>query len=243
MTTDTLLRHGLQHLQQIGPFEGIALDELTIIARAAARRQVAAGTFLFHQGDPATVLYVPVQGRLKLTQVTPDGHEVILRYVGSGEMTGATALFGETEYPASAEAVEDVEVLGWDEPTMLQLMARYPCLTLNVLHILSKRIQELQDRLREMSTERVERRIARALLRLVSQLGRKSDHGVLIDLPLSRQDIANMTGTTLFTVSRVLSRWEEDGLVEAGRERVLIRNPRGMVVIAEDLPPIDPEEK
>ncbi len=229
-------RQDIEHLQRVELFQGIAPDELVRIARAARRRQVASETFLFHQGDPAEMIYVPVQGHLKLTQITPEGHEVILRYVGVGEMTGASAAFGETAYPASAEAMEETSVLGWDNATMVELIEHYPRLGLNILHLLSVRLQELQDRLREMSTERVERRIARALLRLVSQLGRKAESGVLIDLALSRQDLANMAGTTLYTVSRVLSRWEEEGIIEAGREKVLIKHPPSLVVIAEDLP-------
>ncbi len=231
------LQQDVELLQRVELFQGIAPVDLMRIAQAAHRRQISAGTFLFHQGDPAEVIYVPVRGRLKLTQLTPEGHEVILRYVGAGEMSGATAAFGDTAYPASAETVEETVVLGWNNETMIQLIGEYPCLGLNILHLLSVRLQELQDRLREMSTERVERRIARALLRLVSQLGRKAETGVLIDLPLSRQDLANMTGTTLYTVSRVLSRWEDEGIVEAGREKVLIKRPPQLVVIAEDLPP------
>ena len=232
------LQQDIEHLQRVGLFQGIAPADLMRIAQAARRRQIPAGTFLFHQGDPAEATYIPVQGRLKLTQLTPEGHEVILRYVGVGEMSGATAVFGDTAYPASAETVEEAIVLGWDNETMIQLIGQYPGLGLNILHLLSVRLQELQDRLREMSTERVERRIARALLRLVSQLGRKAERGVLIDLPLSRQDLANMTGTTLYTVSRILSRWEEEGIIETGREKVLIKHPPRLVVIAEDLPPM-----
>ena len=152
-------------------------------------------------------------------------------------MSGATAVFGDTAYPASAETVDATIVLGWDNETTIELIEQYPRLGLNILRLLSVRLQELQDRLREMSTERVERRIARALLRLVSQLGRKAETGVLIDLPLSRQDLANMTGTTLYTVSRILSRWEAEGIIEAGREKVLIKHPPRLVVIAEDLLP------
>ncbi len=236
-TTGPSFQEDLEHLQRVGVFQGIAPADLARIAQTARRRQIPADTFLFHQGDPAEVIYVPVQGRLKLTQITPEGHEVILRYVGVGEMTGATAAFGDTAYPASAETVAETIVLGWDNTTMVELIERYPRLGINILQLLSVRLQELQDRLREMSTERVERRIARALLRLVSQLGRKAETGVLIDLPLSRQDLANMTGTTLYTVSRVLSQWEEQGIVEAGREKVLIKHPPDLVVIAEDLPP------
>ncbi len=236
-TAGTSFQQDIEHLQHVGLFQGIAPADLERIARAAWRRQISAETFLFHQGDPAAMIYVPVQGRLKLTQITPEGHEVLLRYVGVGEMTGATAVFGDTAYPASAETLEETIVLGWDNETMVGLIEHYPRLGLNILRLLSARLQELQDRLREMSTERVERRIARALLRLVSQLGRKAETGVLIDLPLSRQDLANMTGTTLYTVSRILSHWEEEGIIESGREKVLIKQPPRLVVIAEDLPP------
>jgi CRP/FNR family transcriptional regulator, nitrogen oxide reductase regulator len=235
-TAAALFRQDIEHLQRVELFQGIVPDNLARIAQAARRRQISAETFLFHQGDPAEMIYVPVQGRLKLTQITPEGHEVILRYVGVGEMTGATAAFGETAYPASAEAMEETSVLGWDNEAMIILIGQYPRLGLNILRLLSVRLQEVQDRLREMSTERVEQRIARALVRLVSQLGRKTETGVLIDLALSRQDLANMTGTTLYTVSRVLSRWEEEGIIEAGREKVLIKHPPSLVVIAEDLP-------
>ncbi len=96
-------------------------------------------------------------------------------------------------------------------------------------------VQEMHARFRELATERVERRVARALLRLASQAGRRLADGVLIDLPLSRQEIAEMTGTTLFTVSRLLSEWERRGMIDAGRERVVIRNPHELVLIAEDI--------
>ena len=235
-TAAASFRQDIEYLQRASLFQGISPDDLSRIVQVARRRQLQAGTFLFHQGDPAEMIYIPVRGRLKLTQITPEGDEVILRYVGVGEMSGATAMFGDTAYPASAETVEETIVLGWDDKTMIQLLGQHPRLGLNILHLLSMRLQELQDRLRELSTERVERRVARALLRLVHQLGRKADTGVLIDVQLSRHDLANMTGTTLYTVSRILSRWEEAGIVEAGREKVLIKHPPSLVMIAEDLP-------
>jgi CRP-like cAMP-binding protein len=95
---------------------------------------------------------------------------------------------------------------------------------------------EVQGQLQDVATERVARRVARALLRLAAQLGRKTEEGILIDLPLSRQNLAELTGTTLFTVSRLLSGWEAEGLLEVGRERVVIRAPHGLARIAEDLP-------
>jgi len=113
------------------------------------------------------------------------------------------------------------------------MMATRPYLSFDLMKLMTNYIQEMQQRYRELATEKVERRIARSLLRLAAQMGTKMDSG--IELTFTRQDLAEMSGTTLYTVSRVLSDWERQGLVEAGRERVLIRNPHGMVSIAEEL--------
>jgi CRP/FNR family transcriptional regulator, nitrogen oxide reductase regulator len=132
--------------------------------------------------------------------------------------------------------VEDGEALAWDAQAMIRLLHSYQRIALNLAQLLAGRVEELQDRFRELATERVEQRVARAVLRLARQAGRRVDDGVLIDMALTRQDLAQMTGTTLYTVSRILSRWDAAGLVEAPRERLLIRSPHGLVVIAEDLP-------
>ena len=118
---------------------------------------------------------------------------------------------------------------------MLRLMRRFPDVAINAARMIADRFHELQRQHRELMTERVERRIARAILRLVQAAGRRVDAGVEIDFPLSRQDLAQITGTTLFTVSRTLSAWEEDGIVAAGRRRVVVKQPHRLVQIADDL--------
>jgi CRP-like cAMP-binding protein len=118
---------------------------------------------------------------------------------------------------------------------MLELMRRFPDVAINAARVLADRFHELQRQHRELMTERVERRIARALLRLIQGAGRRGDAGVEIDFPLSRQDLAQMTGTTLFTVSRTLSAWEQAGIITAGRRRVVVLQPHRLVRIAEDL--------
>lgn len=229
-------------LQGIALFQGLSAPELAAVAQAARQRQVERGGAFFFQGDPATVCYVLVEGRLRLIQSTPEGQQVILRFIGPGEGFGIVASLSDTTYPATAEAVNDCLALAWDGAAVAQLMERYPRLAINGMRLLAQRVREFQDRLRELATERVARRVARTLLRLVRQAGRKVEGGVLIDLALSRQDLAEMTGTTLYTVSRILSHWEQQGLIETGRERVLIRVPHGLVAIAEDLPPHAPSE-
>lgn len=226
----------IQYLQQSTLFAGLDPADLHAVALSSRLRRVRNGAYFFHQGDPATILYVLIEGRAKFTQLTPEGHQVLVRVIGPGEMFGAVAVLGDAFHPASGQATGDCAALGWESDTINGLMERFPRIALNALRFLAGRVEEFQDRYRELATERVERRVAHALLRLARQIGRQVEGGTLIDLTLSRQDIAEMTGTTLFTVSRILSAWESRGLIESGRERVVIRKPDDLQAIAEDMP-------
>ncbi|GAB4579497.1 MAG: Crp/Fnr family transcriptional regulator [Anaerolineales bacterium] len=221
-------------LQAADLFDGMSLSDLERVVQAAQTRGVTTGEFLFHQGDPARHLFVLSEGRVKLMQFTPDGQQIIIRYIGPGETFAVLAVLREGDYPIAAQVVQDGVALSWNRAVMKQLMDEIPRLERNALSIMADRVREFQDRVRELSTERVERRIARALLRLTHQAGREIKEGVLIDMPLSRQDLAEMSGTTLFTVSRTLKDWEEQGVVKCGRARVTVISPDQLALIAED---------
>lgn len=225
----------LEILRRTPLFQGVPPSDLHLIARASLRRRVPRGTVFFRQGEPATQVSVLTRGRAKLARVDPDGREVLVRFVAPAEMFGGIAVLGDSTYPVTAEAVMPSDALSWQGDAMAHLMRRFPQVALNAMRLMAGRIQELQARLAELAAHRVEQRVARALLRLAQQAGRKVEEGVLIDIPLSRQDLAELTGTTLYTVSRILSRWESQGLVLAARERVVIRLPHGLVTVAEDL--------
>ena len=226
----------VQVIKTIPLFQGLTEQELEQVEKASRRQSLETGRYLYYEADPAESVYALLKGKIKLSQVTPEGQQVILHYVSPGEAFGVISVLSEASFPVSAQTVEDSLILGWDRETMNRLMEGMPRIAINAVRILAGRVREFQDRIRELSTERVERRIARALLRLARQIGVKVQEGVLIDLPLSRQDLAEMTGTTLFTVSRTLSQWESRGIIQSGRERVIIRFPHGLVSIAEDLP-------
>lgn len=226
----------LRILEQ-APFFGSVDDTVRRAALSLShRRVVRKGEFFFFQDEAATTFYVLLEGRARLSQVTPEGHQIIIRYVGPGDGIGIIVALSDMAYPLSAEAVVDCLALGWQTDAVLHLMEQEPTLALAGMRVVARRFESLQARYRELATERVERRVARVLLRLARQTGKRVEKGVLLDLPLSRQDLGEMTGTTLYTVSRILSGWEQSGLIETGRERVLICNPHGLVVIAEDLP-------
>jgi len=179
---------------------------------------------------------VLTSGRVKLTQLTPEGHQVVLGHVGPGEVFGGVGAFGDRAYSVNAETVEPSVALAWTSAAMQHVLETHPTVALNAIRFVADRLHDLQRRYRQLMTERVERRVARALLRLVSDAGRRVDTGVEIGFPVSRQDIAEMTGTTLYTVSRLMSTWEERGILSGGRQHIVLLKPHALVAIAEDLP-------
>ena len=160
----------------------------------------------------------------------------MVRYVAPGEVFGVAMAIALPRYPATATAVDDSIALAWPSAAWPRLVAKFPALATNTLQTVGSRLQETHTRVVEMSTQQVEQRVAHALLRLAKQSGRKVEHGVEIDFPISRQDIAQMTGTTLHTVSRILSGWEQRGLIESGRQRIVLREPHKLFVLAESVP-------
>jgi CRP-like cAMP-binding protein len=173
-------------------------------------------------------------GRLKLAMLNEAGKEAIIRYIGPAEMTAAVAVIKGMDYPVTAAAVEPTEVTGWDKPTFLRLMHDHPQITINMLRVVLERLDEVQQRYIELCNEAVEQRIARTLMRLMRHAGSRTQDGILIEIPLSRQSIADYSGTTLYTVSRTLTAWEKNGWVRSGRERVIVTDPHALVVFSED---------
>jgi CRP-like cAMP-binding protein len=210
------------------------LDRLVDVARPRSAQQ---GSLLFHQGEEAHTFYVLVSGRLRLVQHTADGKDVTMANFVPGDLIGLVVALNHEPYPGSAEALEAVEVLALPGDLMWQLMNENAQLSVRVLRMVASRLYEAHNRIRELSAERVQQRIARSLLRLARKVGVKGEGDTIrLDLRLSRQDLAQLNGTTLETVSRTLTAWEREGIIEAGREHIVILKPHQLVVIAEDLP-------
>ncbi|MBK8987650.1 MAG: Crp/Fnr family transcriptional regulator [Chloroflexi bacterium] len=225
----------LQLLHNSTIFHGLTDDQLQIALQVGRIYSVERRGFFFHQGEPATTFYVILQGNVRLAQLTPEGRQVIIHYFGPGNEMAVIAVLSKVQYPISAEAATDATALGWDHETALLLMEQFPRLAINGIEMLAGRFWELQNRYRELATERVEQRVARAVLRLIQQRNGLITQVAAPQLSLTRQDLAEMTGTTLFTVSRICSNWEQRGLLETGREQLLIRNLDDLVAIADDL--------
>lgn len=223
-------------LKALTLFADIPDPVLHKLAVCVQTRHAEEGAFFFMEGDPASHIYVLKSGQVKLLQTTPDGQQVAMRIVLPGQMFAGIAMLNpHSGYQVSAQAMSDAVAYVWAGPDFRRLADQHPQLSINIMQLMRAYVQEMQARYREMATERVERRVARALIRLVSMSAPPTLSAGPVSLALSRQDLAEMSGSTLFTVSRLLAEWERRGLLKAGREKVTILQPHGLVRIAEDL--------
>ena len=206
------------------------LDRL--LARANMRR-VAPGETVFEQGQKATQFFLLLHGRLKVTQVTPEGQQIIVRVVHPGDIFGFAQALQRDDYPGTPIAAAESVVICWPNEVWAHFVEQNPHLAINAMRSIGQRLQEAHTRIREMATEEVERRVAHAVLRLMDQAGKREAEGVRIDFPLTRQDVAEMTGTTLHTVSRIFSAWESRGIVRGGRQKLLVRDRPRLEALAE----------
>lgn len=214
-------------------FRGLTPEAVAEVLRAATPRSLAAGECLFLQGEPVETLFVVDSGALRLAQHTPDGEEVVVRTLGPGEIVAGVALFDKRFYPVSAIAQSPCRVLAWPRLRVLDLAARHPALRANVVTTIADRMQDSLARIRELSTESVAQRVARALVRLARDHGRPVAEGTLIDQSLGRQELADLAGASMYTASRLLAGWSRDGILRVGRQRVLVRSLERLEALAQ----------
>jgi len=199
-------------------FRRFGAEDLERLAAVSTVRSWCHGTTLFDEGDPADHFLVVTAGRIKVFKVTPGGRNLILEIFGPGDPVGAVAVYEERPYPATAEALEDAEAVAIPRSDFFRLLDSHPTLVRGLLLAMTRRLVELTVRLAELTGGRVETRIARLFLKLAEDVGRRGDGGVFIPLSLSRQELADLTGTSIETCIRIMSRWGKEGVVRTDRE-------------------------
>jgi len=212
-------------------FKGLSKEELAEIASFASVKSFAPNDVLSMQGQPARHLMVIQTGSVKVCQLSNSGNEVILWMAGRGDALGVLIEALSQTYTCTSHAMTPCIVLDWECARLHSIVAKIPQMRKNISQILSSRLEELQERFREVATEKVAPRVAKALMRLLKQVGTPASGG--IEISLSREELAQMTGTTLFTVSRLLSAWEALGMVKPRREAVGICDVQSLRAITE----------
>ncbi|GGB02657.1 Crp/Fnr family transcriptional regulator [Brucella endophytica] len=216
------------------PFRGLPAEDMEFVLSLARPARYGKDSAIFSQGQRAHSFFVLLSGHVRVVRTSPEGDQVVVRYINEGELFGIAMAMGTSAYPATALAAVDCIVLIWPNAVWPQMQERLPSFSMSTYHTMGNRLLETHDRVLEISTEQVEQRVARALLRLMERSGRKCEEGIAIAFPISRQDIAEMTGTTLHTVSRILSHWESEGVVKNGRQKVVVTDPHRLAGLAEN---------
>ncbi len=240
LCTQDMTLNALRHIPLLADAPAHLLDEL---ARESRQRVLSRNEILFAQGSPALTAYFVLSGRVRLMQHTTDGQDVAMGVFVPYEPVGLLVAIVGAPYPGACEALDHTTVLAVSAASIARVMSQHPPLMLKVIKMMHARLTEANDRIRELAAERVERRLARVVLRLANKVGVKEEVNgasrIRIDMPLSRQNLAELAGTTLHTVSRILSDWQRSGLVDTGREHLVILRAHDLVLVAEDIAPTE----
>jgi CRP/FNR family transcriptional regulator, nitrogen oxide reductase regulator len=222
----------LDRLTRCGLFRGLSDQALRDVRRPARTSAVTKGGICFLQGGPAEAVYVLVRGTIKLVKTDADGRQVIVQVIEPNDCFGYVGTFDGGTHQVSAEAAQDSRVLVWDVETVRRLMRTHPAIADNGLRLLAGRVEQDWDRVHDLVTARIEQRIARALLQMVRRQSESGGAESANTVGLLHQDLADLIGTNMYTVSRILCRWKRLGVIDALRGRVIIRSVPRLTRIA-----------
>ena len=203
-------------------FRRLSAEDRQRLASVAQLRDYDKGQVLFAEGDAPDELFIVVTGRVKVYKMTARGTDVILEIFGPGDPVGAAAVYEGRPYPASGMTLEPTRCLLVPRQAYFALLEAHPSLARGLLSGLSLRLVELTNRLAELTGGRMEARFARLFLKLAGDVGQKRPEGIFIAMPLSRQELADMTGTTIETAIRIMSRWGKQNIVRTEAEGFLV---------------------
>jgi CRP-like cAMP-binding protein len=212
--------------QRFALFADISPQDRALIVAAARERVFSRGQIIHIEGDDMRQVVLLTSGYAKMVQCGQNGTAVILRLCGPGDLVGTLGVTMQARYRSTPQAIASSTALVWERDVFESLSKRFPSLRLNVAYILYKQLEDMEDRFREISTERVAPRLGRQIFRLVEQVGIPSNSS--IEINLTREELAQLIGTSLFTVSRLLSEWDRQGIVTTRREGFSVDNLKAL---------------
>src|SRR5208283_3962795 len=215
-------------LAQVGLFAGLSETELAFLAQRAVARKFSAGEIVFSEDDPCTGMYVVESGHMRIFKTSPGGREQVLSIEGPGGSVAELPVFDGGNYPASVSAVENSTLLFIAKQDFHALCLAHPEVALKVLRVIGARLRKLVGIIEELSFTTVRHRLAAFLVRLARREGTRVDGGVAITLPASNQELAAQIGTVRELVSRNLSRFQSEKLIQMDGRRVVVADLKGL---------------
>lgn len=225
----------LEKLGMVPFFQDLSEEELREVNKKFTANHYHRGETIYRQGDSSTMLRVVVAGNVKLVSHTLEGESVLLEMLQPGDFFGNPAAGNKDVYNETAETQTDACILSIRLGDFRDIMNRFASVAMSVLNITTDRLRESRQRIRHLSTLSVRKRLAHILVTLVNKFGEENRHGQLIQLPLSRRDLADMAGTSTETTSRIMSQFQDDNLIASGRQWVAVKDkPELLRISAED---------
>jgi CRP/FNR family transcriptional regulator, nitrogen oxide reductase regulator len=211
-------------LRSCALFSRLTAEDRRQVAAISVAKNYAKGERVFAEGDPSENIFTIMSGRIKIVRAIPGGKELIIEILGPGDPLGAVAAYESRPYPASAIVLDDAVCVASGRREFMNLLDTCPSLVRGMLGGFSMRIIDLGKRLSEVTGSRVDARFAQLFLKLGERLGQAREDGLFIPLVLSRQDLADLAGTTIETSIRIMSRWGKEGVISTEPDGFLIRN-------------------
>lgn len=214
----------LEKLGMVPFFQNLDEEELRLINKKFTAKHFSEGEIIYRQGDRATMLRVVVAGNVKIVSHTMDGADVLLDMLKPGEFFGKPTVKGRDVYNDTSQTQTNACILSIRLADFRKIMNDYPSVAMSVLDITTDRLTNSRQRIQQLTTLPVKKRIAHILVTLANKFGEQDKRGLLIQLPLSRKDLADMAGTSTETASRIMSQFQNDNLITSGRQWVAIND-------------------
>lgn len=207
-----------------------------MLAARTVRKLFSAGELLFSEGEPCNGLHIIAQGKVRIFKTSMSGREQVLAVNGPGESVAELPVFDGGPYPASAVAVDDVEIAFVSRRDFNAYCLEHPQVALKVLSVVGTRLRRLVGIIEELSFTTIRQRLIAALIKLAQCEGRKTASGIEFQLPSSHQELANQLGTVRELISRNLMRLQAEGLLEVDGRQIVVKDMKGLNTLLDAAP-------
>ena len=230
--TGAVMKFESPALKRLPVFAALTPEQRREIASAASLRNLARGEYVFREAEPVSNAFLILSGHVKLSRGGWHRDSVTVSIAHPGEPFGVTGDLSGHKQTKTAVALCDCRLAIWPIQIWNEFLRAMPGLAVGLLQDVERRLAITEDRLAEIASLDVSRRIAHLVLRLIDQAGKQGEDGVWVDFPVTRREIAALTGTTLHSASRILTQWERERIVGGGRRELVVRNIPALLSLA-----------
>jgi CRP/FNR family cyclic AMP-dependent transcriptional regulator len=216
------MSNDINFLRNVSIFEELPERDLEKIAKLGTRKKFSKGNIILMEDEIGSALFIIINGKVKVSRLDETGREAVLSILGSGEVFGEMSLLDGMKRSATCSALTDTEVLIIYRDDFLNLLQKYPQIAISLLKEMAQRLRKADLQIKSLSLKDAEGRVGCVLILLADDLGKMYKGQVVVEEIPTQQDLANMAGTSRETVSRVMTKFEKQGLIKVEGRKLII---------------------